>query len=515
MSSVPLSLGWDSSHGSQLFKHEFRSKAAVETYFNGLGGANTVVFYGVEGTDYEFHADHGFRTKTNSGAVEIRLSNILTVVDIEKYMAMNGFTLHFDVRTSEWCEPDNSSYLFPIPDLIGTAIPANQTIFEMRTNTNDRALLIRALIDLAFVAGGRSMMGINLGTTSGNGQTRYGRPISMYNKSDYSTIQIRKDASTGQGWFDCIPFVPPHGSVTGSTDNGPGGLHLTASAQKIIPHTTGNFSLWFGNAAVSLGNACTRWVRNIRFFTAPISGTTHPALAQVHSFGDSFTFNTLGPQGASATANYVGTIAAPGSMLTGEFADIDAVLQFCKRLAKRGLVPGGCYGGGQGARAFYTTLDTEGWRAQLINYHPTLVFTCGMKNDIDLIAAATMTIAQLKTKIFDTYILPVMQRGCHGWGWVIPSFGQAATASQITAHADVANMLLAFPADWDIAYPQYAGKVKVKDVRATMGYNGVSFISSKYWIYYFDNAEQVHPSMYGQALFGEKYAEMALEFMGA
>lgn len=230
--------------------------------------------------------------------------------------------------------------------------------------------------------------------------------------------------------------------------------------------------------------------------------------------GDSFSATVLGPQGANPVLNYVGSTGHPGDMTTSEFADIEGILQFSKNLAKHGFIPGGTYGAGQGGKVFYTTLDTEGWKDQFIRYHPTMVFTFGMNNDTDQLAAGTMTIAQLKTKLFDEYILPVMQRGCHGWGWVIPSFRQSANASQIAAHIAVADMLLAFPADWDAAYPQYAGKVKVKDVRTTMGWNGVSYVNSKYWIYYYDTAEQTHPSMYGRALFAEKCAEMALEFMG-
>lgn len=515
MNNVPLSLSWGSTHEAQILKHEFRSKASAQTYFNGLGGANTLVFYGTEGVDYEFHADHGFRTKTQNGAAEIRLSNIITDPELKKYMIMSGFSAHFDVLTSEWCEPDSSAYLFPIKDLIGTAAASTGYLWQIANNDYFLGPFIRVLNDMVtYRAKGRNKMQYSLGPSSTT-PAQYGRPISMYNKPTYSTIQLTKDAGVGNAWFDGIPFAPPHGSLEGNNFNSPHGVHLTLNLQRSEIHAVGTFSIWLGNGTTFLGDALNRWIRNIRFFTRPISCVIHPALAQVHSMGDSFSATTLGPQGVVTTTNSVGATWHPGEMTVNQYADIDAGLTLCRALAKRGFIPGSMNGGGQGGKAFYDTLDSEGWRAQFINYHPTMVFTHGLNNDISLIASSAMTIAQLKTKIFDLYILPVMQRGCYGWGWVIPAFGKASTTAQITAHAAVTAMLLAFPADWDIAYPQYAGKVKVRDVRAIMGWNGTSFVSSKYWKSYWEGAaDEVHPSAYGGALFGEKSAEMALEFIG-
>lgn len=515
----PLSLlhDWNKTHGNDVFKHELRSKAATEAYFNAFA-AGTVTFSGVENTDYEFHADHGFRSKTNAGRMLINLGNIITDTLQLRYLVQGGYSFSWELLASQWIEPASSVvYDKPVTDLNGEVANPNNTYLIMMRNNTSNVFFSTQLIDdvVSYRTLGRNKL---LFQFSSNTNSTCARPVSQFERNTYIKCRATSLHGNGQMWYDEIPGVPP---IAGATAGVPGerSTLITASGQAIPEHTSGTCTINIGSYDVN-NSACTRWVRNIRFWnTVTDLWSVHPKLARVISFGDSYSATTLGPGPTAPTVSSLGGDGQPGAYSTtahAYFADIEPSLKFMQRMNRAGFRVGGMYGSGGGGKYFSvgygSSLLDLGFTDTLIKrYYPSMVFTFGMHNDIYQYKAGLITIAALQSQLLTNYLKPIMDQGCYGWGFVIPTMTYYGAVTGDAVYFDaVATMLLGLPAAFNAAYPQYAGKVKVRDARNVMG---LDHINNKNWRTYWLISENVHPSNYANVIFANYCADMALEWL--
>ena len=152
---------YDASHANQVFKSDLRSKAATDAYFNAFA-AGTVTYFGTEGVDYEFHAENGFRTISQTGGMKILVSNILSGDEL-KYFNSGGWTFDFNILTSEWIEPEYTPPLYDKPsfDLNGTAAPVgvdNTYLVAMKYNTGSVGALVRCADGTVLETKGRNKL---------------------------------------------------------------------------------------------------------------------------------------------------------------------------------------------------------------------------------------------------------------------------------------------------------------------------------------------------------------------
>lgn len=513
------------AHNNSVFKHELRSKASVVAYFDGLGGAGTVTFTGVEGTDYEFHAQHGFRTKSTTGAMKILISNILTGLPLQ-YLYSGGMSWEYERLTSEWIEPQYtpSTYIRPLPQFVGGAgagAMTNTYLINFYLNTTGGGPAMRLLDnDTAGAAKyGSNRLRHSCHANAGN-QSVFTDPITNLDKGTYIKTRTSTTNGCGAGWTDNVPSVTPAGGNV-TTVHGERYAFRNATNQSIAEHTTGTCFVIIGNYSASGVNACQRWIRNFRLFNAPTSLSVNPKARAIHSMGDSYSATLLGPQSTDPTmtgkSRGVGGYAAYNESSQASLEMTQG--RFSQLLITAGYQVGGMYGGGQGGKAFSTTLDSEGWRTQFIANHPSMVFTIGMHNDalplnngtMTLAGTSAQTITALQDSIMAQYILPVMQRGCFGWGFVVPPVSTTNVNAGFTnAYAAIQTMLLGLPAAWDAAYPEYAGKVKVRNRINEIGPCASTNIN---WSGYFVSGELTHLSPFGGKIAAEAFAEMALEWL--
>lgn len=517
----PLSLlhDWNTTHLNDVFKHELRSKAATEAYFNAFA-ANTVTFSGVENTDYEFHADHGFRSKTNSGRMLINLGNIITDSLRLRYLVQGGYSFSWELLASQWIEPPSTVvYDKPVTDLNGSAASPNNTYLIMMRNNTANVFFSSQLIDDTAVARtkARNKLIFSFASNSAN-PGNCSRPVSNFERSTYIKCRATAIHGNGQIWYDEIPGVPPTGGAISGIP-GERSTYVSSSSQSVNEHTTGTCTINIGSYDVN-NSACTRWVRNIRFWnTVTDLWAVHPMLARVISKGDSYSSTSFGPAPTGATLSSLGGDGEAGSYNNNAheyFADIDPALKFMQRMNRAGFKVGGMYGAGQGGHYFSTggassLLDLGYTNTFIQKYYPSMVFTFGLYNDIYQYKGGNTTVAALKSLLLASYLKPIMDQGCYGWGFVIPSMAYFGAVTGDAVYFDaVADMLISLPAAFNAAYPQHAGKVKVRDARTAVG---LDHLNNKNWRTYWIAAENVHPAKYAQVIFANHCADMALEWL--
>lgn len=518
---LPVNRAYDSgTHGNDVFKNDFRSKAAAETYFNGTFGAGTLTFAGAEGTDYEFNATNGFRTLTSSGGARILMNNILTS-DARTYWLTGGMTFDFQVLTSEWIEPAPSPttpYLNSVTDMNGTAAGALNDTYLLTFNSNGAlgGPQVMAMDSSSLKTKGKNKLHFSFSNNAANPNCG-ARPCSRFNKGDFLSCRLTVMNNTGAAWVDQMPVIPAH-AANDTAFAGPHFGRATTSAMIESPHTAGNAVIWIGQYG-SNAAACTRWIRNLRMYNTVTDYSYHPWLARVLSFGDSFTASLLGPAAVGATNQVLGAGGDDGENTTSAaddyaFTDTVASLRYHQLLLQAGYNVGGMYGSGQGGYYFTdggaTSLITDGYKNRLLtNLKPTLCFTFGLHNDVSQIGLGNTTVAALKALLLATYLKPAMDAGCRGWGFVIPAMDQALVA-YTTQFDAVAAMMLELPAAFDAAYPNYAGRVKVSDARTEMG---MDWTNNRNWRRYYTTSDTVHPSSYGQNIAAVRCAQMTLEWL--
>ena len=209
----------------------------------------------------------------------------------------------------------------------------------------------------------------------------------------------------------------------------------------------------------------------------------------------------------------IGAPDFPGEYSTGVgvfFGDINAQLRYAQLITQAGYQIGELFASGFGGRNFYSTLNTEGFITQALRYKPSLMFTFGLHNDVQPVALGTITLATLQSTLLTVYLKPMMDTGCKGWGFVIPACSSDLFVYESTFDA-IAGMLIGLPAVFDAAYPQYAGRVKTVDLRASMGKDWTNNIN---WHTTWTPSELVHASRYGEALCADACAKMTLEWLG-
>lgn len=523
---LPVNLDFTRDHSNSLFKHEFRSKAAAVAYFDGLGGAGTILFTGTEGADYEFNSAHGFRALSTTGQARILISNIMTDTLHKQYFANGGFSFEYECLTSQWLEPPYTpaTWLTPPPHLAGGfVLPAAQGILFWIVSSTVSSPYMYGIPANATASGahkyGHNRLEIYPGFNGAN-QTVLTSPISNDEKGTYFKQRVSVTQGCLSGWTDNNPMVTPFAGAN-TTAHGERRCFRYSSNQTVTDHASGTLTLILNNNNST--NGCPRYIRNIRLFNAPTTINIHPKLARVCSMGDSYSSTLLGPMGTDVSPAGVSIGTGGYAVFSEEYqnsCEIGGANVFAKKMIAAGFGVGGCYGGGQGGKAFSTTLDSEGWRNQFVTFnHPTMVFTAGMHNDSNPLFNGTMTLAgtsaqtvtALRDSVMAQYILPVMQKGCHGWGFMVMPVSQLSINSGFqSAHNQIETMLLGLPAAWNAAYPQYAGKVKVKDLRTTIGAYSTS---NKNWKGMFVSGELTHLSVYGLQLCAAASADMALEWL--
>lgn len=518
---LPVNRAYDSgAHGNDVFKNDFRSKAAAEAYFNAFG-AGTLTFVGTEGTDYEFHATNGFRTKTNLGGAKILMNNILAS-DALTYWITGGMTLDFQVLTSEWIEPapaPTTAYLNPVTDMNGAAAGALSGTYLINFGSNNGLgyAAVQALDDVAAnKTKGRNRLHFRL-SPNATDPNCCSRPCTRFNKSDFLSCRLTLMNNTGAAWIDQTPAIPAH-AATDTAFVGPHFGRASTASMALPTQTTGNAVIWIGQYG-SNAAACTRWIRNLRMYNTVTDYSYHPWLARVLSFGDSYSATLLGPAAVGAANQNLGQAGDPGENTTASangyaFCDVVAILRYHQLLLQNGYNVGGMYGSGQGGHYFSAgstaSLIDLGYKDRLLkNLKPTLCFTFGLHNDVAQVANGNTTVAALKTLLLGTYLKPAMDAGCRGWGFVIPAMDQAGIATSASFDA-VAAMMLELPAAFDAAYPAYAGRVKVSDARTEMG---MDWTNNKNWVLYYSSTDNVHPTSYGGNIAAVRFAQMTLEWL--
>ena len=520
---LPVNCDYDTPHINEFIKCDFRDKDEADAYFTALGNAGTLSFYGNQGEDYEFDPINGYRDLTVNGGCRIKLSDILTG-DTLKYLFYGGLTLFFELVTDEWIEPAPPPvYDNPVEDMDGvdasTSGDHNTYLMTFWQNNSQNCGALRCYDDTTtYETKGRNKL-MFLPTGNLSNPSVCSRPLSRYNKGQHLEVKVTFHDGVGNMWIDDMTAVPPHGGAT-PTSTGERRTHRNNANQVQYNHTTGEMYLFIGRYNDGSGAGCKRWIRNIRLVSGAIDYSFHPMLARVISFGDSFSASIFGPAPLSPTHCSLGDPGSPGQYIVDDytgFADINATLRFHQLLTKAGYQIGGMYGAGQGghwlsAGGAFSLLDLGYTDTFIQKYFPTLVFTFGLHNDAARIRDGALTIESLQTQLINNYLIPVFERGCYGWGFIIPGMpeGIASTQAGIDAWDSVASMLLGLPAVIDATYPEHAGKVKVYDARAEMG-NGST--TNRNFRTYFRESEKTHPSQYGNQFFGEKCAKMAIELI--
>lgn len=517
------------AHDSDVFKTDFRSKAAAEAYFTSLGDAGTLTFYGTEGVDYEFDADNGFRTLTDSGGCRIILSDILSGDEL-KYLFYGGLTLNFQLLTDEWIEPapaPTTPYDNAVTDMDGTDATTsgdhNTYLINFFQNNTQVCGTLRCYDDsTTYETKGRNKLMFYPNSNLSNPNV-CSRPLSRSNKGTYLDVCVTFHDGVGNMWVDQMTAVPPHGA-TNTSFAGERRTRRNSVNQVQYNQTTGEMYMFIGRYSAVSGSGCQRWIRNIRLLKTRIDSSFNPMTARIISFGDSYSATTLGPGPLSATDTSMGDSGSPGQYSTvdhANFADVHATLRLHQLLTQAGYGVGGMYGAGQGgyflSNLAGNSLNTAGFMDTFVNaYYPSMVFTFGFHNDVNQVRLGNITVANFKQELVDNYLLPIMQRGCYGWGIVIPACPKAMYDLDAGVAWDaVADMLLALPAEWDAGSvtagtASYPGQVKVIDARTEMGQD---WASNKMWRTYYVSTEETHPSQYGNQLFAEKCADMALEWL--
>ena len=508
---------YSAAHANSIFKHDFRSKAAAETYFNAFG-ANTIIWYGTEGVDYQFDAELGFRSLTNSGGARIKFSNMLDSLQTQ-YFLYNGFTFDFELLTSQWMSPEYTPALYsrPVTDLPGANAGAlsgtSMLQFWYRNDTYANTAGLRCEDDVVNfrMFGNNKLKWSSCDPTSGDQIGSISRSLSLKSKGKFLTCRVTTQGTGGNMWVDQMPYLPLHGG-NAPTGLGPRSTKATVTAQMLYTDVGGVMSMTIGTFnGASL--ACTRWIRNIRLFNCPTNNAVHPLLRYVGSFGDSYSATSFGPPVPSATVDNIGSVDYPGqySSAVGDFfGDINPQLRYAQLLTQAGFQIGELFASGFGGRNFYDTLLAQGFLTQALRYKPSLMFTFGLHNDITPVALGTITLATLQNTLLTSYLKPMFDTGCKGWGFVIPAVSSGLAVYETTFDA-VAGMLIGLPAVFNATYPQYAGRVKVRDIRTSMGKDWPNNIN---WHTAWTPSEVVHPSRYGEVLFAEACAQMTLEWLG-
>lgn len=525
-SPLPVNYDFNQAHNNSVFKHEFRSKAAAVAYFDGLGGAGTLTFTGTEGVDYEFNSNHGFHVISTTGQAMILISNIMTDTTLQRYFANGGFSFEYECQTSQWISPayTPATWLTPPPHLAGGfVLPAGSGVLYWLVSSTVSSPYIFAAPNDTTTGGthnyGRNRIEINPGFNAANNVLLAG-VMSNDEKGPYFKHRVSITQGCLSGWTDNFPMIAPIAGANPATQ-GERRCFRFNSLQTVTDHDSGTLTLVLNNNNST--NGCLKYIRNIRLFNAPTTMNVHPMLSRVCSFGDSYSATLLGPMGVDVSPAGVSIGTGGLSAYSEDYAngaELGGGSVFAKKMIANGYGVGGCYGGGQGGKAFASTLDSEGWRNQFVTFnHPTLVFTAGMHNDSGHLVIGGMTLAgtgaqnitALQNAIMAQYILPVMQRGCYGWGFMVMPVSQLNIDSGYqSGHNQIETMLLGLPAAWNAAYPQYVGKVKVKDLRTTIG---AFSTSNKNWKGMFFAGELTHLSQYGLQLCAKASADMALEWL--
>lgn len=525
---LPVNYTYDrEAHPNDVFKCDLRNKTDVTNYFNNTFGAGTVTFVGTEGVDYEFDATNGFRTKTNNGGMKLLVNNLLSG-DALTYWMLGGLTLDFQVLTSQWIEPAPTptvAYLNPVTDMNGTACDVSNTyLINFGNNNALGSACVMAWDDIVTrKTKGHNKLHFGFSPNAANPNVA-SRPCSLLNKGQFLSCRMTLLAGGGAAWIDQMPAVPAHGGSDPVYTGEHFGFPNTA-AMYLAPQTVGNAVIWIGQFGTNAA-ACTRWIRNLRLYNTVTDSSYHPMLARVISFGDSYSATTLGPSAVGSANQKLGMGGDDGENTTAaadnfDFTDIVGSLRFHQLMLQAGYNVGGVYGAGQGGHYFTNDgaanslmFASDNYLSRLLNnFYPTLCFTFGLYNDVTQVALGATTTATLQALLLASYLKPAMDGGCKGWGFVIPSYSFALNASGATyiqAFNDVATMLLGLPAAFNAAYPQYAGRVKVYDMRTEMGLN---WANNPNWQYYYNNAQTVHPTCYAKRLFAEKCAQMTLQWL--